>query len=171
MGTSLGRIAAAGSVDGARGEAIAGAARIGRADDALLLRARDDGGFAVVAGPATIPAMAPSDAFAGRWVLERRAAAAFPVADGWAPLSFQHALGSAWVALAPVGAFDLLLTSRSLNIPYYAGELERIASYGEAVGAILAALGDRPHFTSIPAFSESSLPPRSVALARRIPMA
>lgn len=169
MGNSLGRIAAAGSIDGARSEAISGAARIGRADDALLLRVRDDGGFAVVAGAATVPAVAPSEAFAGRWVLERRAAAAFPVADGWAPLGFQHALGSAWVALAPVGAFDLLLTSRALNIPYYAGELERIASYGEAAGAILASLGDRPHFSTIPTFANADLPQRAVCLARRIP--
>ncbi len=171
MGSSLGRIAAAGSLDGARSEAIAGAARIGRADDAILLRAREDGGFAVIAGPATVPAVAPSEPFAARWVIGRRAAAAFPVADGWAPLPFQHALGSAWVAMAPLGPSDVVLTSRSLNIPYHAGELERVAAFAEATGAILAALGERTGPPAIPAASEPALPARAIALARRIPMA
>ena len=171
VGNSLGRVAAAGSVDGARAEAIAGAARIGRAEGAVLLRVREDGGFTVVAGSATVPAIRANEAFAGRWVLERRAAAAFPVADGWAPAEFQHALTPAWVALAPAGALDLMVTSRHLNIPYYAGELERLASFAEAAGTILAALGDRQPFATLPAFAETSLPPRAVTLARRVPMA
>ena len=99
------------------------------------------------------------------------AAAAFPVADGWAPQRFQHSLSASWVAVAPAGAFDLLVAVRKLNIPFYAGELARLSAFAEAAGAILAGLGDRPAFGALPPSTASALPPRAVTLAGRLPIA
>jgi hypothetical protein len=170
MGTSLGAIAASPTVDQSHAAALNGAKRIVRADDAYLLRAEEAGGLKTVAGSTSAPGILPAEPFAGRWVLERRAAAAFPVADGWAPQSFQHAIGAAWVAIAPAGAFDLLLVTRKLNIPFYTGELERLAAFAEAMSAIIAGVGDRPAFGALPTMSGDLLPPRAVTLAGRLPI-
>lgn len=170
MGTALGAIAASPSIDQSHAAALHGAARIGRADDALLLRATDAGGLKVIASTVPAPGIGADEPFAGRWVLERRAAAAFPVADGWAPQAFQHAISSAWVAVAPAGAFDLLVASRRLNIPFYSGELERLAAFAEAASAIIAGVGDRPAFGALPAMSGGLLPSRAVTLAGRLPI-
>ena len=170
MGRSLGHVAASASITAAREAALSGATRIARADDAVLLRTNDAGAFSVLAATAEAPEIAAAHPFAGRWVIERRAAAAFPVADGWAPQAFQHALGAAWVAIAPVGAFDLMVATRKLNIPFYSGELERLAAFAETAGAILAGAGDRPAFGSLPASSGVELPARAVKLMTRLPI-
>jgi hypothetical protein len=171
MGTTLGHVAASASVETARAAALVGATRIARCDDALLLRATAAGGLSVVSATRAAPDIEPSEPFAGRWVMERRAAAAFPVGDGWAPAPFQHAIGAAWVALAPAGAFDLILAVRHLNIPFYSGELGRLAAFAEAAGAIMAGLGDRPTFGSLPPATATLLPPRAGTLAGRLPIA
>lgn len=168
MGKSLGHVAASASVDTARTATLVGAARIARADDAVLLRANGEGGLNVIASTTAVPELDPAAPFAGLWVLERHTAAAFPVSDGWAPQRFQHALGAAWVAVAPAGAFDLLLATRKLNIPYFAGELERLAAFSEAAGAIMAGIGDRPSFGALPPTTGTLLPPRAVTLAGRV---
>jgi len=170
MGAGLGHVAASVSIENARAAALTGSCRIARGDDAVLLRATESVGLNPVASTCAVPEIGASETFAGRWVLERRAAAAFPVADGWAPQPFQHAIGAAWVAIAPAGAFDLMLVTRKLNIPFYAGELERLAAFAEAAGAIMATLGDRPAFGTLPATSGTLLPQRAVTLARRLPI-
>ncbi|MEO8541296.1 MAG: ACT domain-containing protein [bacterium] len=170
MGTALGAIASSPTIDQSHSATLQGANRIVRADDALLLRASGAGDLKPVAATVSTPGILAAEPFAGRWVLERRAAAAFPVADGWAPQAFQHAIGAAWVAIAPAGAFDLLIVTRKLNIPFYTGELERLAAFAEAASAIIARAGDRPHFGSLPAVSGTDLPARAVTLAGRLPI-
>lgn len=168
MGTALGHVAATASIENARAAAVAGAVRLGRADDAVLLRSTETGGLMVVASTNPAPGLEGGEQFAGRWVLENRAAAAFPVTDGWAPQRFQHALSPAWAAIASAGAFDLLLATRKLNIPFYAGELARLAAFAEAAGAIMAGIGDRPPFGSLPQATGTVLPPRAVTVAGRL---
>lgn len=171
MGDTLRAIAAARDLAEARSALLRGAGRLARADDVVLLRSSDHGALLPIASTLTVPALEAQQAFAGRWVLERRTAAAFPVADGWAPQSFQHALASAWVAIAPSGGLDLLLTSRRLNIPFYSGELERLATFAEAANAILTAAGDRPPFSALPAAPAGALPARAVTVAKRTTVA
>jgi hypothetical protein len=170
MGRSLGHVAASASITTARASSLVGGTRIARADDAVLLRTDEAGGFSILAATSSVPEIAAPEPFAGRWVIERRAAAAFPVADGWAPQAFQHALGAAWVAIAPAGAFDLMVATRKLNIPFFSGELERLAAFAESAGAIMAGVGDRPAFSSLPASTGAALPPRSVTLVTRLPV-
>lgn len=171
MGSSLGAVASGRGVENAREALLQGALRIARADDAVLLRAAPGGGFEPMSATGAAPDIAGSEPFAGRWVLERRAAAAFPVSGGWAPQAFQHALAASWVAIAPAGGLDLLVASRRLNIPFYLGELERLATFAEAASAIMAALGDRPSFAALPAMTGTAQPPRAVTLAGRLPIA
>ena len=168
MGTALGQVAASASIENARDAALMGAVRIGRADDAVLLRCTESGGLAVVGSTSPAPDVGGGEQFAGRWVLENRAAAAFPVTDGWAPQGFQHALSPAWAAIASAGALDLLLATRKLNIPFYAGELARLAAFAEAAGAIIAGLGGGPRFGSLPWGTGTVLPPRAVTVAGRL---
>lgn len=170
MGHSLRRVATATGVEFGRQALLDGAAVLARADTVLLLRAAEDGSFTVVASTAVVGPLGAAQPFAGRWVLERRAAAAFPASPGWAPADLQHALSASWVALAPVSAFDLVVAARRSNIPFYVGELERFAAFAETAGAILGCLGDRQPFAAIPAYTETALPPRAVTLARRVPI-
>lgn len=170
MGASLGAIAASSTIGGARESLLQGALHVSRADDAVLLRATQGRAFERISATGSAPGIGGSEPFSGRWVLERRAAAAFPVAGGWAPQAFQHTLSASWVAIAPAGALDLLVVSRRLNIPFYMGELERLATFAEAASAIIAALGDRPAFAALPAMPGTALPPRAVTLAGRLPI-
>lgn len=171
MGTCLGHIATSVAIENARAAALVGAMRIARADEAVLLRSTSGGVISVITSASPISDLAPDEPFAGRWCLDRRAAAAFPVTDGWAPPRLQHSLGAAWVAVAPAGAFDLIVVARKLNIAFYAGELGRLAAFAVAAGAILAGMGDRPAFGSLPSMTGTRLPPRAVTLAGAVPMA
>jgi hypothetical protein len=170
MGVSLARVAGSASLENARVASLIGATRIARADDAVLLRMEQDSAVSVVSATTATPGIATEEPFAGRWVLENSACAAFPVADGWAPARFQQALAAAWVAIVPVGAFDVMCAIRKLNIPYYAGELARLAALAEAAGAILANLGDRPPFGTLPPMQGAILPPRAVTFGKRLPI-
>ncbi len=170
MGRGLAEVAASTSLSEGRVAARLAAARIARAESAILMRLTDAGGFEMLGPGVGAPAIEPLEPFAGRWVLEHRTAAAFPVSDGWAPQRFQHALGAAWIGLAPADAFTLVLAMRKLNIPFFAGELERFAAFSQAAGTIMASAGDRPPFSALPPPSGTVLPPRAVTLAPRLPL-
>jgi hypothetical protein len=59
---------------------------------------------------------------------------------------------------------------RKLNIPFYAGELARLAAFAEAAGATLANLGDRPSSGLLPSVHGALLPPRAVTFGKRLPI-
>jgi hypothetical protein len=168
MGAGLLEVATAPTLAAARLAAAEGARRLGRADLAVLLRATSDGGYEWDGGPGELPAIGDSEAFVGRWALQRRAAIAFPVADGWAPVRVQHALEAAWVAIAPFDAFGLLLVARKLNIAYFTGELERLSAFADAAAAILQCKGERSSHVALPAGREETLPARAITLAGRV---
>ncbi len=168
MGTGLLEVAEAPTVVAARLATAEGARRLARADAAVLLRAAADGGYECVAGRVEVPPIESSDPFVGRWALQRGAAIAFPVTDGWAPARVQHALEAAWVAVAPFDAFGLLLVARKLNIAYFTGELERLSAFADAAAAILRCRGERNAEGALPAGREETLPPRAITLAGRV---
>ena len=170
MGTALAATARASSLEKARTAAMEGAVRLARADVGAILRATDDGGFVVLAGPPGLPNLASDGPFAGRRALQRDTAIAFPVSDRWAPAQFQQGLGGSWVAIAPCSPFDVLLVARRLNIAFYTGELERLSVYADAVGGILAAHGDPAPRGTVPAGAEEPLPPRGLSLDSRLPV-
>ncbi len=167
MGASLGKVAAAASIEAARTAAVSATARIARADDALLLGLAETGELKVLANSVAAPAIAPGEPFAGNWVLQNKSGVAFPVADGWAPQRFQHALAAAWVAIVPVSASQLMLAVRKLNIPFYPGELERFAAFGATAGAIFGRLEDTA-LDPVPAIPAVTLPPRAVTATKSI---
>ncbi|MGE3076805.1 MAG: ACT domain-containing protein [Dehalococcoidia bacterium] len=170
MGASLGKVAVAASLGAAHSAAVSAVRRIARADEALLLGLTQGGGMAVLANSVAVPVIAPAEPFAGYWALQNRAGVAFPVADGWAPQRFQHALSAAWVAIVPTSPSELMLAVRKLNIPFYPGELERFAAFGAAAGAIFSRLDPAPAETS-QALPPITLPPRAVTSAKSITVA
>ncbi len=163
-------VASASDITSAREALLRGAIRVSRADNALLLSVTSAGGLEGLAVSGPVPPITAGEPFAGRWVIERGVAAAFPVADGWAPMPFQHTLSACWVAMVPMGDAVLLLASRRLNIPFYSGELERLAAYGEAAGAVLGALHAIPAAQRLPIVADTALPARAVTLAGRLPV-
>lgn len=169
-----GLIAAASAVTTADAAAATaeGARLLARADVAALLRATPSGNIEVLAGPEGLPDLAASDPFAGWWVLEKQSAIAFRATAGlrwrgeneawsWAPAHFQQALSSAWLTLTPCGPTNILLTGRTLNIAYYAGELARLQAYADGVASVLQLRGEVA--TDVPTRSGAGqLPPRAV---------
>jgi hypothetical protein len=137
---------------------------VGRADTAATARATPDGGFSFTAGPAGNSTIAADERFAGRYALARQEPIAFPADNDWAPGSVQTAMQAAWVAVAPLGPFDLLILCRQLNIAYLPDELERIGVFAEAVGAVLQLRGDIPGSGSMHVVSEPELPRRAVTM-------
>lgn len=71
---------------------------------------------------------------------------------------------AAWVAVAPLGPFDLLILCRQLNIAYLPDELERIGIFAEAAGSVLQLRGDIAHSGSMHTISEPGLPRRAVTM-------
>ena len=138
---------------------------IGRADTAAVARATPDGGFSFTAGPVSSGTVAADEAFPGRYALSRQEPLAFPADNDWAPGSVQTALQAAWVAMAPLGPFDLLILCRQLNIAYLSDELERIGTFAEAAGAVLRLRGDITHSGTMHAVSEPELPRRAVTMS------
>lgn len=137
---------------------------IGRADTAALARATPEGGFSFPVGPVGNSTVAADEAFAGRYALARQEPIAFPADNDWAPGSVQTAMQAAWVAVAPIGPFDLLILCRQLNIAYLPDELERIGTFAEAAGAVLQLRGDVASSGSMHAVSEPELPRRAVTM-------
>lgn len=143
MGGGLAAVAAAGSVKESWDAMVYGARSLGRGDEAVLLRATDDGGLRVLAATTWVEGIPAGEPFAAAWALHRAAPIAFAVFDSWAPRATQDSLGACWVAAMPAGN-DLLIVSRRLNIAFYQGELARLAQFARASAAILAARGDTP---------------------------
>jgi hypothetical protein len=170
MGNALCQIAASPTMAAARDVALSGAKRIARADEVVLLGSTESGSLPVLASTTPAPGIEASEAFAGRWVLESGSAAAFPVSDGWAPQHFQHALSASWVALVPGDGSGLVVAIRKLNIPFYAGELERLAAFGAAAGAMAVRFGEPSRSTSRGAAPAVNLPPRSITLRTGLPV-
>jgi hypothetical protein len=138
---------------------------IGRADTAAVARATPDGGFSFTAGPAGSGSVAADEPFPGRYALARQEPLAFPADNDWAPGNVQTALQAAWVAMAPLGPFDLLVLCRQLNIAYLSDELERIGIFAEASGAVLQLRGDIARSGTMHAVSEPELPRRAVTMS------
>ncbi len=170
MGSGLRVIALAPTVSEAQVALLMGAANLLRADHAVLLTAGPRGEMDVTAATCDVPGLAASAAFAGRWALERVAPAAFPASPGWAPVEVQEALGASWVAMAPCGDLRLLMVTRSSNVAFYSGELERLHAFAEAGHLILALRGDRLKHGFALAGKASSLPPRSIVLQNHVPV-
>ncbi len=162
MGMVIGAVTGAPSPSEARSRLAAGLVRSMRADRGAVVRLIDTGGFVPVAGLAATAVVGPRDAFAGRWVLAKQRAVAFPASDGWAPAAFATEARAAWVAMAPMGATDLLVAIRTLNLPFYRGELERLDTLARAVRPVLErGTGSRP---AAVLESLATLPPRAVTL-------
>ena len=170
MGNGLRGIALAQTVVDAQMSLLMGAASLLRAEHAVLLTAGPGGEMDVTAATCDVPGLAPTAAFAGRWALERVAPAAFPASPGWASTDFEESLGAAWVAVAPCSDLRLLMVTRSTNIAFYSGELERLQSFADAAQHILLMKGDRLGHGFAPAATASSLPPRSVVLKNHVPV-
>jgi hypothetical protein len=168
MGSGLRGIAIAPTVGEAQMSLLMGAASLLRADHAVLLTAAPGGELDVTAATCDVPGLAASAPFAGRWALERVASTAFPVAPGWAPAEVEQSLGAAWVAVAPCGELRLLMVTRSTNIAFYSGELERLQTFAEAAQQILAMKGDLLVHGFALAGNVSELPPRSVVLQNHV---
>lgn len=144
---------------------MAHARKLGRADAVFVAAAREDGGLVLQDALRAPLAEVPSDdPFVLRWILHRQTAAAFTMDDGWAPANVRGELAGAWVALAPLGAFHVLLLTRMLNIPFLRDELERIASFAEVAAAVLRLRGDVPASGSMPAGKEMALPAGALTL-------
>ena len=170
MGNGLRGVAVAETIGDAQMSLLMGAASLMRADHAVLLTAGPSGEMDVTAATCDVPGLSPTAAFAGRWALERVAPAAFPVSPGWAPPEVEESLGAAWVAVAPCGDLRLLMVTRSTNIAFYTGELERLQSFADAAQHILLMKGDRLSHGFSPSGTVSSLPPRSVVLQNHVPV-
>lgn len=137
---------------------------LGRADTASVARATPDGGFTFLAGPASTAAIAADETFPGRYALARQEPLAFPAEGDWAPGQVQTAMQAAWVAMAPIGPFDLLVLCRQLNIAYLPDELERIGIFAEGAGAILQLRGHIAGSGTIKAAATPELPRRAVTM-------
>ena len=164
MGLGLTAAARASSAAGAFEAVRSHGLVIGRADTSAVARATPDGGFSFIAGPVGNSTVAADETFAGRYALARQEPIAFPADNDWAPGSVQTALQAAWVAVAPLGPFDLLILCRQLNIAYLPDELERIGVFAEAAGAVLQLRGDIEKSGSMHAVSEPGLPRRAVTM-------
>jgi hypothetical protein len=133
--------------------------RLARADDVFVGEAQQDGSIAIRGTePGQMATVGVDEAFTGRWVLHRQTAAAFATEPGWAPDDLATKMPGAWVAMAPLGVFHLLMFTRLLNIPFLRDELERIAVFTEVAGAMLQLRGDAPASGSLPAGKEAPLP-------------
>ena len=109
---------------------------------ALLLRVTPGGEINQLAGTVSVPAIGADDPFAGRWALIYASAAAFAARGEWAPPALREALSAAWIAVAPCGTADLLVVSRSADMPFYAGELERLTAFSAAAASAFSLHGD-----------------------------
>lgn len=165
LGLGVHAIAAAASSGAAWDGMLRHAARLGRADRAVAARAMDDGSIEFHAGGLASPPLAKDSAFAGRWSLSRGCAAAVPGDASWAPASLRDAAGAGWLAFAPLGPFDLLVLARKPAIPFLEDELERVALFAEAAGAVLSLRGELALSGSMTVSPVDELPPGSLHLA------
>ncbi|WP_098504352.1 ACT domain-containing protein [Tepidiforma thermophila] len=133
MGMAIANVTGAPTQVEARSQLVTGISRVMRADRAAVLRCIETGGFVPVVGLPATAVVGPHEPFAGRWVLARGAAAAFPAADGWVPAAFASETGAAWVAIAPLGTVELAVAIRTMATPFYRGELERLDVLAKAV--------------------------------------
>jgi hypothetical protein len=141
---------------------------LARADRALLSAAQPDGRLQFTFdGSGAVTTIESETPFVGRWALHRETAMAIPLRAGWAPEAVEAALSDAWLAIAPIGPFDLLLLTRSLNIPFLRDELERIAMFAEMAGAVLRLRGELSASGSMAAGREAPLPERTLTLGER----
>ncbi|MDZ7726834.1 MAG: ACT domain-containing protein [Dehalococcoidia bacterium] len=168
MGAGLGDIAAA-TDSGSALERIRSHGRtLARASHTAVFRATPDGGFLALSGPDGLADIGPDEPFAGRWVLHRQAPAAFPVPSSWTDAPGLAPMEAAWAAIAPLGPFDLFVASRKLAISFVPEELERIAAYADAAGAILRLRGEAQSSGSMAAGPEVELPDKAVTLTPHV---
>lgn len=168
MGAGLGDIAAAADA-GAALDLIRGHGRtLSRATHTGIFRATPEGKFLALGGPEGIADIEAAEPFAGRWVLHRQAAAAFPVPESWSTSAGLAPMEASWVAIAPLGPFDLFVASRKLAIAFVTEELERISAFADAAGAILRLRGESQSGGSMAAGPEIELPERAVTLAHHV---
>jgi hypothetical protein len=142
MAAALGAVAGAPTLEAAREAAVAGALEVVYGRQALLLRATPSGKIVPLAGTLAIAPVSADEPFAGRWTLMHDSSAAFPARGEWAPESLRSALRASWVAVVPCGASDMLMAVRCNDMPFYAGELERLAAYAAAVAASFVLRGE-----------------------------
>lgn len=141
------------------------ALRIARADSVAIGRACDDGSMMIEPDMEEEPLhITSSEACIGRHVLHRQTAVAFPVPADETLDGVCRVSPCAWVALAPLGAFAVVIFTRTLNIPFLRDELERVAVFTEAAGATLRLRGDIEASGSMRAGQEASLPPGAITL-------
>ena len=167
MGEGLMATANAASRDEAFALMAHHASRLARADNHAVASAQEDGSITFAAGgPSAALLIGPEEPFAGRWALHRQAAVAFPVDEAWAPQQVRNLFPAAWIAMAPLGPFDLLVLLRALNIAFLVDELERIAAFAEVSGAMLRLRGQLSSSGSRPAGRETALPATALTVAR-----
>lgn len=133
---TLAEMAAADSGWTARRALIGGALRLCRAERGAVLRRIDTGAWVPVAGlpaTATVSPGCPAPALE----LRGESAQAFAGTAEWFPGPLGEALGSAWVAVAPLTDNEVLAAGRRLNIPFCTGELERLSALCAAGRGVL----------------------------------
>jgi len=134
MAAALGAVAEAATTSDALAAIAKGVQRFIPCDTVALLR-RGDAACEVILGPPGLPAISSDAAFAFR-------AATLPAEVGesepWAPPAFIAAFKAARACAVACGATDLLLVGRHEPLKFYAGELQRLATYASAAAQIAA---------------------------------
>lgn len=162
MAAAIGAVTGAPTQVEARVELARAAARVGRAELGAVVRCIDTGGFVPAAGMPATAVVGPREAFAGRWVVAQQRAAAFPAREGWAPPGFAAEAGASWVAMAPLGAAEVLMVVRRANVPFARGELARLDALARTVRPVVErGVPARP--SPVPE-SLATLPARSITL-------
>jgi hypothetical protein len=77
----------------------------------------------------------------------------------------------AWVALAPIDEFGVVVVARREAIAFYSGELERLATFATTAGSIRRVKGERPLVTGMMGGVIGPLPAHAVTLDRRLQVA
>ncbi len=167
MGNGLMSVANQNSNDAGRIATLESAVKIGRADNAAWLRLSPDGHFDAISATTPLPPINADEPFDGRWAQENLLPAAFPARIGWVGHQFDQAFYAAWVCTTPIDAFEMVLIGRTLSIPFYQGELARLAVFIRAAASVVGARAEkRTAFDVLPPMTGTPQPPRAVTLAR-----
>ena len=153
MGASILALLRASSQEAAWERTAEGALGVVYGSAAYLLRVMPSGDIVPLSGSG-LPIIRRDDPFAGRWALQHHSAAAFAGRGDWAPVALREALTAQWIAVAPAGRSEILMVVREPDMPFYAGELERLAAYAGAATATLARYSDA---SCVPCFGAGRL--------------
>lgn len=166
LGGAVALVAGAASVDGAKVAFAEGARVLLRGDAVLLLEAQGDE-FRCTVPRNSGGTLEGEPADAAWWCLRHSSAVAIDLRAS--PGRVAGRPEESWMALSSCGDGMVVAVIRQMNIPFYAGELERLIAFAQATAAVLSLRADFPADGHIVASPEGALPATAVVLNSREP--